>query len=118
MQRIQLSIEVAKRRVKQAEVEQQTNPWDRSQSKRVNVSELQAKLKLIEGRIALRLSKAGTLGTPRLEQLCLQLGLDVSVAAHPAPACACAEGKHSLPSPGLRVCRRETLGLLRGVQGG
>ena len=57
-------------------MEQQSNYWERNQSKRVNVSELQAKLRLIEGRIALRLSREGKLGPPRLEQLCVQLSLD------------------------------------------
>lgn len=36
----------------------------------------QAKLRLAEGQVQLRLARQGVLGTPRLELLCQQLGLD------------------------------------------
>ena len=76
VQRIQLSAELAKQRVKSAEVEEQLRSWERP-ARRVNTSELQAKVKLIEGKIGLRLGRQGKLGTPRLEGLCQQLKLDV-----------------------------------------
>jgi SpoVK/Ycf46/Vps4 family AAA+-type ATPase len=75
VQRIQLSAELAKQRVKHAEVEEQRT-WESRPSRKVNTAELQAKVRLIEGRIALRLGRAGKLGKPRLEGLCDQLHLD------------------------------------------
>ena len=76
MQRIQLSSELAKQRVKHAEVEEQST-WEMGRSKRrVNTSELQAKVRMIESRIELRLGRSSALGTPRLEGLCKQLSLD------------------------------------------
>jgi SpoVK/Ycf46/Vps4 family AAA+-type ATPase len=77
VQRIQLSAELAKQRVKHAEVEDATRPWyDKTPARRVNMAELRAKVKLIEGKIRLRLGRAGKLGTPRLEVLCQRLSLD------------------------------------------
>ena len=75
VQRIQVAAEVQKRRVKQAEVEESAAPWEKP-TKKVNVSELQAKLRISEAKIALRLQRPGKLGTPRLEGLCAQLQLD------------------------------------------
>ena len=76
VQRIQLSAELAKQNIKHAEVEEQTRSWEPRPSKRVNTSELQAKVRLIEARIELRLQRPGKLASPRLEGLCKQLKLD------------------------------------------
>ena len=76
VQRIQVAAEVQKRRVKQAEVEDNPAPWE-GKSKKVNVAELQAKLRISEAKIAARLACAGgKLGVPRLEGLCTSLQLD------------------------------------------
>lgn len=76
VQRIQLSSELAKQRVKHMEVEESSSWWERGPRTRVNTSELQAKVRMTEGKISLRLSRDGKLGTPRLEGLCSQLRLD------------------------------------------
>ena len=46
------------------------------QTKAEHAAELQAKLRISEAKIALRLQRPGKLGTPRLEGLCAQLQLD------------------------------------------
>ena len=56
-------------------MEESAAPWEKP-TKKVNVSELQAKLRISEAKIALRLQRPGKLGTPRLEGLCAQLQLD------------------------------------------
>lgn len=75
VQRIQVAAEVQKRRVKQAEVDDTPAPWE-GKSKKVNLAELQAKLRISEARISARLACAGKLGVPRLEALCASLQLD------------------------------------------
>ena len=75
---MQVAAEVQKRRVKQAEVEENAAPWEKA-SKKVNVSELQAKLRISEAKIALRLQRPGTLGTPLTLTLALALALTLTL---------------------------------------